>query len=480
MIELQNIQRIYFIGIGGIGMSAIARYFVTNGVVVSGYDRTATALAKKLEAEGMSIHYTDDASLLDKQADLVVYTPAVPKDHQELNWYRNNGYPVVKRSDVLQIITKDTFNICIAGTHGKTSISTMTGHLLRETGYGCNAFLGGISVNYDTNFWGSSNNVCVVEADEYDRSFLKLDPDVAVVTAMDADHLDIYGTVDAMEEAFVEFAGKIRSNGLLIRKHGLNKLLEAGVRKQLTYQLHANVTHQVYEDVSHQHDADHPDVFAYNIRTAAGGYVFDASISGYILNDIALNIGGTHNIENALAAITIARALQIDSDKIKAALANFKGVKRRFEYVVRRVGDVHEKQLVFIDDYAHHPEELKALISSALHLFPGIKCTVIFQPHLFTRTRDLADGFAEVLDMADEVMLLPVYPARELPIAGVNSEMIAERMKRAAVNVLSKEQVLERLQKQQPTLLITAGAGDIDTLVPQIAAMFTAGNGIQH
>lgn len=471
MIELKNIKRIYFIGIGGIGMSAIARFFVSRDVAVSGYDRTATTLSKKLEDEGMQIHYTDEISLLDKEANLVVYTPAVPKDHLELNWYRDNGYDVVKRSDVLQIITKETFNICIAGTHGKTSISTMTGHLLRETGYGCNAFLGGISVNYDTNFWGSDNNVCVVEADEYDRSFLKLNPDVAVVTAMDADHLDIYGTVQAMEEAFVEFAGKIKSTGLLIRKHGLNKLNESGVRKQLTYRLHANVTHQVYGDVSHEHDVDHPDVYAFNIRTVAGGYLFDASISGYIMNDIALNIGGTHNIENALAAITIARALKIETEKIKSALASFKGVKRRFEYIIKQLDEVHGTKLVFIDDYAHHPEELKALIGSALHLFPGLKCTVVFQPHLFTRTRDLADGFAAALDMADDVMLLPVYPARELPIEGVNSGMIASRMRRAKVNVLSKEAVIEHVKQSKVELLITAGAGDIDTMLMQIASV---------
>jgi UDP-N-acetylmuramate--alanine ligase len=317
----------------------------------------------------------------------------------------------------------------------------------------------------------------VVEADEYDRSFLKLDPDIAVVTAMDADHLDIYGTVEAMEEAFIEFAAKTKSSGLLIRKHGLNKLNEAGVRKQLTYQLHAGVTHQVFDDVSHQHDIDQPDIYAYNIKTVAGGYVFDASISGYIINDIALNIGGTHNIENALAAITIARALKIDTEKIKSALQKFKGVKRRFEYVIKRLGDVNEKGLVFIDDYAHHPEELKALISSALHLFPGMKCTVIFQPHLFTRTRDLADGFASVLDMADEVMLLPIYPARELPIEGVNSDMIAVRMEKAVVNVLSKEEVISRLKNQEVELLITAGAGDIDTMLKEITGVITAGNG---
>jgi UDP-N-acetylmuramate--alanine ligase len=486
MIELKDIQRIYFIGIGGIGMSAIARYFISRGIVVSGYDRTATLLAKQLEAEGMLIHYSDEISKLDKAADLVVFTPAVPKEHVELNWYRNNGYEVVKRSDVLQIITKDSFNICIAGTHGKTSISTMTGHILRETGYGCNAFLGGISVNYNTNFWGSENNVCVVEADEYDRSFLKLDPDVAVVTAMDADHLDIYGTVEAMNQAFVEFAGRVKSNGILIRKHGLTKLNEAQVRRQLTYQLHADAAHYHTHDDSaealndHDHlddEQDRPDIYAFNVQTQAGGYKFDASISQTIIQDIELNIGGTHNIENALAAISIATALKIDIEKIKAAVANYKSVKRRFEYIIKQLTPVDEKPLVFIDDYAHHPEELKALISSALQLFPGMRCTVVFQPHLFTRTRDLAEGFATALDMAHEVIVLPIYPARELPIEGVTSEIITSKMKKAQVSIQSKEAYLENIDVKSIELLITAGAGDIDTLVPQLAKKLNTTNG---
>jgi UDP-N-acetylmuramate--alanine ligase len=478
MIELKDIQRIYFIGIGGIGMSAIARYFITRGATVNGYDRTQTPLTKKLQAEGMMIHYADDIDMVDNAADLVVYTPAVPKDHKELNWYRNNGYAVVKRSDVLQIITKDSFNICIAGTHGKTSISTMAGHILRETGYGCNAFLGGVSVNYETNFWGSHNNVCVVEADEYDRSFLKLDPDIAVITAMDADHLDIYGTVNAMEDAFVQFAGKIKSNGLLIRKQSLKKLEAAQVRKQLTYQLHDAVKPLSDETHGHQHgdETDTPDIYAFNIRMNAGGYLFDANISNAVIADVSLNIGGMHNIENALAAITIAKALNIDPVKIKEAVAEYKGVKRRFEYIIKSIGFNNSKQFVFIDDYAHHPEELKALIGSALQLFPGMKCTVVFQPHLFTRTRDLAEGFAAALDMADEVILLPIYPARELPIDGVTSNLIAGKMHHAVVTEVSKEMYVEEIDGGSIELLITAGAGDIDMIVPLLAKKILAAN----
>jgi UDP-N-acetylmuramate--alanine ligase len=470
MIALKDIQNIYFIGIGGIGMSAIARYFNNVGVKVSGYDKTATALSQALQAEGMNIHYTDDTSLLDKDAQLVVYTPAVPKNHTELNWYRDNGYEVVKRSDVLQIITKDSFNICVAGTHGKTSISTMTGHILRHTGYGCNAFLGGLSVNYESNFWASKNNVCVVEADEYDRSFHKLTPDIAIITSMDADHLDIYGTVEALQDAFVEFAEKIKPNGLLIRKQSLIKLNESGVRKQLTYQL-KNEEHTTEEctdvDHHHEHDIDIPDVYASNIRLQAGSYLFDANISGVSVNDITLNIGGLHNIENVLAAITVAIALQIDVEKIKAAVADFKGVKRRFEYVVKELSEKKE-DIVFIDDYAHHPAELKALIGSAQNLFPELKCTLIFQPHLFSRTKDFAEGFASSLDMADEVILLPIYPARELPMEGVTSELIKLKMKNKNVEILTKDEIVTKFNNRTKGLIITAGAGDIDTIVPLI------------
>ncbi len=457
MIELADIKNIYFIGIGGIGMSALARYFKSREVKVSGYDKTATPLARQLESEGMLIHYTDDVNVLDRDAQIVVYTPAIPKNHAELNWYRDNEYAVVKRSDILQIITKDSFNICVAGTHGKTSISSMIGHILRHTGYGCNAFLGGIAVNYDSNFWSSNNNVCVVEADEYDRSFLKLNPDIAIVTAMDADHLDIYGTVENMQDAFVQFASQIKPNGLLIRKLGLGKLKEASVSHQLTYELLDNKGVQ-------------PNIYAENIRTKTGGYLFDAIISGEKISDIELGIGGLHNIENALAAVSVAKILEIEDGRIKSAVAAFKGVKRRFEYVVKDLDGA--KPQVVIDDYAHHPEELKALINSAQKLFPEMRSTVIFQPHLFSRTKDLAEGFAEALDMADEVILLPIYPARELPMEGVTSALILDKMKHAKVRIMPKEEWIKEFDKNNIELLITAGAGDIDTIVPIIKKEF--------
>jgi UDP-N-acetylmuramate--alanine ligase len=446
---------IYFIGIGGIGMSALARYFHTKGLQVSGYDKTASSLTRELELEGMQIHYEENPEAIPKDADMVVYTPAVPKEHKELVYYQQHGYKVVKRSDVLQIATESSFNICIAGTHGKTTITTMVAHLLRHTGYGCTAFLGGISVNYGTNFWSqtqtgtpgrSEKNVSVVEADEYDRSFLKLNPDVAVITAMDPDHLDIYGTADEMENAFIAFSGKIKPGGTLISKFGLKRTNDLQGTQKLTYHLQNK----------------NADVFAENIRMMNGSYEFDVVMKEATIENVKLNIGGLHNVENAIAAIAAVSSLGIGKEKIKAAVADFRGVKRRFEYIIK------SKDLVFVDDYAHHPEELRALISGAKSLFCEKRCTVIFQPHLYTRTRDLADGFAEVLDMADEVVLLPIYPARELPIPGISSGMILDKMKSGNKKVLAKEQLLSWVENEfekNNSVIITAGAGDIDLLV---------------
>lgn len=439
---------VYFIGIGGIGMSAIARFFQAKGLKVSGYDKTPTVLTKELEASGIAVHYEENVALAPRKIDLVVYTPAVPAEHKELVYYRQNGYKVVKRSDVLEIITQSSFNICIAGTHGKTTITTMVAHLLRDSGFGCNAFLGGISVNYGTNFWSSEKNVCVIEADEYDRSFLKLNPDIAIITAMDADHLDIYGTAEAMEQAFIDFSGRIQAGGTLVRQFSLKRGNELTGDEQLTYSLQNK----------------NADACATDIRVMNGSYLFDVIIKGDKIENVLLNMGGMHNVENAIAAITVASSLGIGKDKIRAAVGSFKGVKRRFEYIIK---NDHQ---VFIDDYAHHPEELRALISGAKGLFPGKKCTVIFQPHLYTRTRDLANGFAEVLDEADEVILLPIYPARELPIAGVSSEMILGKMKTTHKRVMTKEELMDRIRREKGPgeVLITAGAGDIDMLVEPI------------
>src|SRR5215211_6787416 len=377
LTTLEGVKNVYFIGIGGIGMSAIARYFHSKGIPVSGYDKTRTALTRELESEGINIHYHEDLHEAPKDVDMVVYTPAIPKEHAELVYYQTNGYKVVKRSDVLQAITSDSFNICVAGTHGKTTISTMIAHILRHTGYGCNAFLGGIAVNYDTNFWSSGKDVCVVEADEYDRSFLKLNPDIAVITAMDADHLDIYGDEKSMQDAFVAFGNKIKEGGVLISKFGLKRTREIKTGRKLSYSL--------------QNDA--ADVFAANIQIREGGYKFDVHLSNGFLSDVELRLGGMHNVENAVVAIAVANELEIEGDKIREAVAAFRGVKRRFEYIIppEKIREGAYVQPILIDDYAHHPEELSALLSSVKSLFPQRLVTVIFQPHLFTRTRDFAD-----------------------------------------------------------------------------------------
>ncbi len=467
MIDINKISSVYFLGIGGIGMSALARYFNEKGVKVSGYDKTETALTKKLVGEGIDIHFTDDVALIDKNAEIVVYTPAVPANHAELNFFKDNNYNLLKRSDVLGLLTKKSFNVCVAGTHGKTTTSAMVAHILKDSGFGCNAFLGGIAANYDTNYLpaptysgSSTNNVSVAEADEYDRSFLKLSPDIAIITAMDADHLDIYGTEENMQDAFVEFTTKIKANGCLIVKHGLKRMNDFTVKDICTYSFsdkNANI---------------HID----NLIINNGAYQFDVVNNFWRVNDVILNMGGLHNIENVIAAIGVAKYLKIDDDKIITAVANFKGVKRRFEYIIPpatpspRSGEGRGEGggVVFIDDYAHHPEELRALIEGAKNLFPSKKCTVIFQPHLFSRTKDLADGFAEVLSMADETILLPIYPARELPIEGVTSELILNKMTNNHKSIKEKEDILSWLGNNKQELLITAGAGDIDTLIEPI------------
>ena len=441
-VSIKETKVVYFIGIGGIGMSAIARYFNHLGIEVSGYDKTPTILTQQLEQEGIKIHFEDDIALIPKQVDFVVYTPAIPSHHTELNYYKDHHYTVVKRSDVLQWITYNTFNICVAGTHGKTTTSTMIGHVLRDTGYGCNAFLGGIAANYNSNFWSSNQNNVVVEADEYDRSFLKLAPNIAIITSVDPDHLDIYGTAENVANAFVEFSSKIKEGGCLIIKHGLKNANQFQIKDTCTYSV----------------SNTEADIHIENLTVNNGAYHFNVINTYWRLDDVILNMGGLHNIENALAAIGVAKYLKIEDDKIKNALANFKGVKRRFEKILHN-------EHILIDDYAHHPEELRALIEGVRSLYPTHHLTLIFQPHLFSRTNDLADEFAASLDKADEVILLPIYPARELPMEGVTSKMIYDKMHLQNKKLMEKNEMLEYISFSKHTLIVMAGAGDIDVLV---------------
>jgi UDP-N-acetylmuramate--alanine ligase len=443
-MELTNIHSVYFVGIGGIGMSALARFFNEKNIKVSGYDKTPTPLTDKLIEEGIQIHFSEDINLINTNADLVVYTPAIPATHLELVWYQQHNFKVIKRSDVLQYISEQMQAICVAGTHGKTTISTLIAHILRHVEYGCNAFLGGISGNYGVNYWSSDNQCAVIEADEYDRSFLKLKPSIAVVTAMDPDHLDIYGTVEEMERCYLQFISQVKDT--LVYKHGLKHTQSFNAPKKVSYSLQNEAATYCASDIVMKN----------------GSYHFDFCKNGNPITDIYLNVGGMHNVENTIAALAVCDLMELDIIKVKEAIADFKGVKRRFEYVVKN------DQVVYIDDYAHHPEELKMLISSAKALFRNKKVRVIFQPHLFSRTRDFAEGFAESLDLADEVILLDIYPARELPMEGVTSDIILNKMSLNNKHILSKEGALQWVKATQHEVIITAGAGDIDTLIQPI------------
>ncbi|TDQ82868.1 UDP-N-acetylmuramate--L-alanine ligase [Sphingobacterium yanglingense] len=441
-MNIDQIKKVYLIGIGGIGMSGLARYFHKLGCEVSGYDRTETELTKALAKEGIPVVYEDDVTTIDasfsapSEQALVIYTPAVPKELKIKNYFLDKGFELFKRSQVLGIISANRFTIGVAGTHGKTTTSTMIAHILKDSGYDCSAFLGGISSNYDTNVLFGANNVVVVEADEYDRSFLTLHPDIAIVTSADADHLDIYGDESHLIESFEMYLDRVVDGGKRIVKKGLP------FKGDISYSQHTEA-----------------DAYAKNIHVKDGQFYFDYVSDEVTIANILLGIAGLHNVENAVAAITVARLLKIEDQKIVAALANFKGAKRRFEFIVR-----NEKH-IYIDDYAHHPEELRAFLSSMRKLYPEKKLTVVFQPHLFTRTRDFIDGFAEVLGMADELLLMEIYPARELPIEGVTSSWLLEKVDLSNKRVVSPQEVLEIARDEQPELLVTVGAGDIDRLV---------------
>lgn len=449
-MELRNVQRVYLIGIGGIGMSGLARYFAHLGCIVCGYDKTPTDLTDELHNEGIQITFEDNCENVPKsfrdvdEGTLIIYTPAIPKDSDILNFFQHKGFTLWKRSQVLGLISKGKFTIGVAGTHGKTTTSTMVAHILKDSGKDCSAFLGGIASNYQTNVLFGNNDIVVVEADEYDRSFLALYPDIAIVTSMDADHLDIYGDHSQLTESFRMYASQIKPGGTLIHRKGLP--LEKGFTYSIT---------------------ETADAMAQNIRVEDGDFYFDFVSADVSIKNIKLGIAGLHNIENAVAASKVGLMLGISGDAIKSALGSFKGVKRRFEYIVKT------PQHIYIDDYAHHPEELRATISSIKKLYPNRKLTTIFQPHLYTRTRDFVEGFAEVLDMSDEVLLLDIYPARELPIEGVTSAIILDLMKLESRQIISKKAAIEKVRTEQPALLLTVGAGDIDQLVQPLKSALT-------
>lgn len=451
-MKILDYKLYYFLGVGGIGMSALARYFNHYKKTVAGYDKTRTNLTSKLEEEGIACHYSEEVedlkqllSKFKKEEVLVVYTPAVPLNHSEYLFLKENNYQILKRSAVLGEITKQFKTIAIAGTHGKTTTTTMVSHILKNSGVNCFAFMGGISKNYETNLLlgdpTKNETYVVVEADEYDRSFLTLHPYLSVITSCDADHLDIYGNHQFVRESYELFAKQIQKDGLLIVNKNVDNDLSLPSNK-VVYSLNLN-TNYVAENVRFMEN----EAF-YNVKSPIEN-----------LNDVCLGITGMHNVENSLAAIAIAQQLGLKGNQIKDALRSFSGVKRRFDYRVKSA------KTIFIDDYAHHPEELKATISSVKRIYPGKKVTGIFQPHLFSRTRDFADGFAESLSLLDEVILLEIYPARELPIEGINSTMLLNKVSKSDKKLLSKDDLLKHIQQNEFEIIVTLGAGDIDTLV---------------
>lgn len=444
-------KNIYFIGIGGIGMSAIARYYNVKGFNVSGYDKTPSPLTHALEEEGIKVHYTDDISYVPESTEdtLVIYTPAIPKDMGELVHVQEKGYRVIKRSRMLGEIAQGQRCMAVAGTHGKTTTSTLVSHLFTDSGEGCSAFLGGISKNYDSNLLVHENDVIVAEADEFDRSFLQLFPEIAVITSMDADHLDIYGDEAHIREAFKAFASQV--SGTVIVKHGLDITGNDTKARIMTY----------------GYDIPEADFHAEPLENGR----FNLHYPGGVIEDCVVGIPGWVNIENGTAAAAIALTYGIEPEKIKKALASFAGVKRRFDMQVNMEG------LVYIDDYAHHPNEIAAAISSIKDRYPGYRYTAIFQPHLYTRTRDFADEFAAALSNVDSLILLDIYPAREEPIPGVTSEIIFDNVTAPEKVMMKKEDVAEYLrdiQLQDKEVFITLGAGDIDRLTGTIAEILTA------
>ena len=455
---MKKFDSLYFVGAGGIGMAALERYFLAQGKRVAGYDRTPSDLTRALEQEGVHIDYDEDPALIpdycrDPERTLVVYTPAVPDTHQGLTYFREHGFEVLKRAALLGVVTAHSKGLCFAGTHGKTTTSSMAAHILHSSGIGCNAFLGGVLRNYDSNFLLSATSpYSVIEADEFDRSFHHLHPHVAVVTSTDPDHLDIYGTPEAYLEGFAHFTELIQPGGALIIHTGL--ALKPRVGKEVK---------------TYTYSRDNGDFHAERIRKGEGEITFDLVTPWETISDISLGVPVDINIENGIAAMAACRLIDVPVDAMRQAMATFMGPKRRFEFWIKEAGP---QGRVMIDDYAHHPGELRASISSVRDLYPGRRLTVIFQPHLYTRTRDFASEFAAALSLADEVIMLPIYPAREEPIPGVTSEMVLEQVTSTKKIIYSKENLIKSIKLSNFDVLLTAGAGDIANLLPQICVEY--------
>ncbi|MFL0353939.1 UDP-N-acetylmuramate--L-alanine ligase [Xanthomarina sp. GH4-25] len=443
-MNLDNIDNVYFIGIGGIGMSALARYFHAKKLRVAGYDKTQTDITDSLESLGIQVHFSDSVSnipdaFFNYDTTLVIYTPAIPKNNMELVYFKNQpSFRLLKRSEVLGIITENTFCLAVAGTHGKTTTTSILGHLLNKCDVPVTAFLGGISENYNSNLILNGTEVSVVEADEFDRSFLTLSPDIACITSMDADHLDIYGDASELIKSFEDFSKRVKTNGKLFIKNGLPiKGITYGIEDQSDYSVH-------------------------NIKIEHGVYVFDVKTPKTTLENLQFNLPGRHNLSNALIALAMAVEYGCPHQQLAKALASYKGVKRRFSYHIKT------DELVYIDDYAHHPEEINAVHQAVREMYPRKKVLAIFQPHLFSRTRDFADDFAKSLSQFDELLLLDIYPARELPIEGISSKWLLEKINNKYKQLIGKKEIIEKIKESQAQIVLTIGAGDIGEEVKQI------------
>ncbi len=446
-MKVQDIHSIYFLGIGGIGMSALARYFNARGIRVSGYDKTPTLLTSELEKDGIHITFEDSIDTLMKDADIVVYTPAIPKNQIQFNYYKDNGFVLKKRAEILGMIANELYNISIAGSHGKTSTSSLVAYLLHAGNKDVSAFLGGICLNFNSNYL-DGNTYAVAEADEFDRSFLQLTPNIALVTSVDTDHLDIYGNFEAIQESFKAFLSQVREGGKIILHQNVDQKIVPENQKVLTYS---------YQDTQ-------SDYFAQNIQVIDGATHFDLNTPDGILKDLVLNYGGKHNAENAIGASAIALSVGVSEEDLRKGLATFLGVRRRFQTIYK------SEKYVLIDDYAHHPREIDAVIQTVRDLYPKRNLTVIFQPHLFSRTKDLGSEFGQSLSAADQVILLPIYPARELPIEGVTSDLILDAISHNNKKIIDKELILDLLEAHsEKEIIMTVGAGDIDTRTSIIA-----------
>ncbi|WP_111308013.1 UDP-N-acetylmuramate--L-alanine ligase [Confluentibacter sediminis] len=442
-MNLNNIHNVYFIGIGGIGMSALARYFKANEKHVAGYDKTPTEITNSLTDLGIEVHFEDgiehiETSFLNPATTLIVYTPAIPKNHSELTYFKNHGFHVLKRSQILGLITENTFCLAVAGTHGKTTTTSILGHLMKECDVPLTAFLGGISENYNSNLILNGTEVSVVEADEFDRSFLTLSPDIACITSMDADHLDIYGNAETLKESFVAFSKKVKQNGKLFVRNGLPI-------KGITYGIE-----------------DNSDYTIQNIKIENGTYVFDVKTPKTVLENLKFNLPGRHNLSNALIALAMSVEYGCPYQQLAKALASYQGVKRRFTYQIKT------ENLVYIDDYAHHPEEINAVHQAVREMYPNKKILAIFQPHLFSRTRDFIDDFAKSLSQFDDILLLDIYPARELPIEGVTSLWLLSKITNDNKQLVSKEALISKIKESHAQVILTIGAGDIGEEVKKI------------